>query len=69
MFYEKICPTLIQNTTLLTSFHQEDSASGIFVLRLRIKFGPEDSNSLSDDEMLDDTDDSGIELDPAGGGV
>lgn len=42
-------------------FYQESSASGIFVLP-RVTLGLEYSIPTSDVEMLDATDDSGIEL-------
>lgn len=42
---------------------QESSGSWMFVARLRVKLELEYSTPSSDDEMFDDTDDSGIEFD------
>lgn len=44
-------------------FHEENSASGMLVVRLCIKQVFEYSTPLSGDELLDDTDDSEHETD------
>lgn len=57
------CPILIYNIHIRICFQEESSASWMFVVRLCIKLGLEYSTPLSEGEILDDTDDSGIWLD------
>ncbi|TQD98654.1 hypothetical protein C1H46_015711 [Malus baccata] len=49
----------VQTTEII---HHEDSTSSTFAVRLCLKGGLEYSMPVSDDEILDDTEDSGNEI-------